>query len=140
MQTKRGGPDHPVEERGDCVPACIASVLGVPLAEIANCHGEGWWERLNAECGKHGYCIAILDMKLWPPDGYWIASLPSLNLGPSAEGKTSYHCVVAKGFELIHDPSIGKRYSNEQWAAAWEAGTVVEGWALMPVDPVELAA
>lgn len=57
-QTKVGGGHVPPEDRGDCVPACIASILGLPITAIVNCHGADWWDRLNAECGRHGYCIA----------------------------------------------------------------------------------
>lgn len=140
MQTKIGGGHAPIEERGDCVPACIASILGKPIAAIANCHGVGWWDRLQTECGKHGYCLAQLDLDLEPPPGYWIATVPSLNLPPEPNGRQAFHVVVARWFEFIHDPSIGKRYDDASWDEAWNNEQIIEGWVLVPVDPVELAA
>src|SRR3954471_21631878 len=56
-QTKRGGGAVPPEERGDCVPASIASILGKPITAIRNTHGEGWWDRLQDECAKHGFAL-----------------------------------------------------------------------------------
>lgn len=137
-QTKVGGGHTTApEDRGDCVPACIASILGLPIDAIANCHGEDWWERLNAECARHGYCIAVLDMKLAPPDGYWIASLPSLNLPVEPDGKQPWHCVVARGYALVHDPSMRRRYDDADWCRAFDADEVAEGWVLAPLDPTE---
>lgn len=137
-QTKRGGGHVPPEERGDCVPACIASILGLPLDAIANTHGDAWWDRLNAEVAKHGYCLAQLDMAMAPPDGYWMPQVPSLNLPAEPDGGIAYHCLVARGYELVHDPSLGKRYDDATWTAAWNEDRIAEGWALVPLDPVAL--
>lgn len=130
----------PPEERGDCVPACIASILGLPLNAIANTHGEGWWDRLQEEVAKHGYCLAQLDVQLEPPPGYWIAAVPSLNLPADPDGKEAWHSVIARGYDLIHDPGLGKRYDKRRWATLWTDGKIAEGWVLVPLDPVELAA
>ncbi len=138
MQTKTGGGHVPPEERGDCVPACITSILGLPLAAIANTHGDNWWDRLNAECAKHGYCLGVLDMKLAPPDGLWIASLPSLNLPADPDGRQAWHSVVARGYDLVHDPSLAKRYDDALWTVAWNEDEIAEGWALVPLDPAEV--
>jgi hypothetical protein len=136
-QTKAGGGHVPPEERGDCVPACIASILRLPIDAIGNTHGDGWWDRLQVEVAKHGYTLAILDMKLSPPPTYWIASLPSLNLPPEPDGKQPWHSVVAHGYDLVHDPSLGKRYDDALWAEAWNADKVAEGWALVPLEARE---
>jgi hypothetical protein len=135
-QTKAGGGHLPPEERGDCVPACVASILGLPITAIANCHGEAWFDRLDAECAKHGYCLAVLDVKLEPPSCYWIATLPSLNLPADPDGKPAWHSVVARGYDLVHDPSLARRYDAEAWALAWERDKIAEGWVLVPRDPV----
>lgn len=130
-QTKSGGGALPPEERGDCVPACISSILGLPITAIANTHGEDWWERLQAECAQHGYSLAVIDINLQWPAGYWIASVPSLNLPPDPDGRQALHCVVARGDTLVHDPSLGILYDD----VAWEDQQVVEGWVLVPLDP-----
>jgi hypothetical protein len=137
QQTKAGGGHVPPEERGDCVPACIASILGQPITAIANTHGEGWWDRLNNEVGKFGYCLANIDLRLEPPACYWIAAVPSLNLPAEPDGKEAWHCVVAHGYEFVHDPALAERYDAALWAEAWNDGKVAEGWVLSPVDPME---
>jgi hypothetical protein len=138
-QTKVGG-GVPEEERGDCVPACITSILGLPLEAMANTHGERWWDRLQEQVGRHGYALAQLDLSLEPPPAYWIAQVPSLNLGPEPNGKPAFHSVVAHGYELIHDPSLRKRYDDAAWTEAWNERTIAEGWALVPRDPACPAA
>lgn len=138
-QTLAGGADAPPDERGDCVRACITSILGLPLDAVDNVHGDGWWDRLRGELHRHGYEIAILDIQAEPPaDAYWIATLPSLNLGPGRDGKPSDHCVVARGYTLIHDPALGRRYDVDEWRRAWEVDKVSDGWALVPLDPAGL--
>ncbi len=139
-QTKLGGGHAPPEERGDCVPACIASILGKPIDAIANTHGENWWDRLQDEVGTHGYCIATIDLKLEPPPGYWIASLPSLNLPAEPDGKQPWHCIVCRGYDFVHDPSLGECYDAASWAEAWNADKVAEGWVLLPLDPARWLA
>ena len=138
-QTILGGGDLPPEKRGDCVRACITSILGLPITAIENCHGDGWWERLRGEVGRHGYDIALVTMQYEPPmDAYWIATLPSLNLGLDPDGKQADHCVVARGYTLIHDPSLGTRYDDASWAQAWNDEKVTEGWVLIPTDPATM--
>jgi hypothetical protein len=135
-QTKAGGREVEPAERGDCVACTITSILGLPLTAIANCHGEGWWDRLQDECAKHGYMLAQLDLKLEPPPGYWIATLPSLNLGPEPDGREAWHSVVAEYDRLVFDPSLGKRYTP----ATFSFDAVVEGWILAPLDPASALA
>ncbi len=138
-QSLVGGGDVPPEERGDCVRACITSILGLPLHAVENCHGEGWWDLLRGECYRHGYDIAVTQTQYEPPqDAYWIATVPSLNLGPDPDGKPAEHCVVARGYTLIHDPSLGRKYDQDAWAKAWNDDQVSEGWVLVPCDPVAL--
>jgi hypothetical protein len=134
MQTKIGGGNLPPEERGDCVPACISSILGLPIDAIGNCHGKGWWDGLQAEVAKYGYCIAVTDVRLDPPRGYWVASVPSLSLPPEPDGRQPWHCVVARGWELIHDPCLQKRYDEATWASIWKDDNLAEGWVLAPLD------
>jgi hypothetical protein len=136
-QTRAGGGALPPEQRGDCVPACIASILGLPIGAIANTHGEGWWDRLQAECGRHGYCLSVIDSTLSPPPCLWVASVPSLNLPADPDGKAAMHVLVVRGYEFVHDPSMGKRYDGAAWVEAWNAERVVEGWVLCPLDPAQ---
>jgi hypothetical protein len=135
-QTLVGGGHVAPEERGDCVRACVTSILGLPIDSIANVVAfEDWWGLLRLEVNRFGFEVAYVDVAFEPPMGYWIATVPSLNLPPEPDGERAMHCVVARGYELIHDPACGKRYDAESWVAAWNAGEVVAGKVLYPIDP-----
>lgn len=127
-QTLRGGPDVPPELRGDCFRACVASILNEPIESLPNPHDDwdaGWFKAMR----KRGLQMVEANIEHWYPDGYWIAGLPSLNL-PGC-----MHAVVMRGGELIHDPSLGKKYTDDE--ALWKAGrgSVYRGWTIGPLDP-----
>lgn len=119
QQTKRGGPDVPPDERGDCLGACLASILGVPLDSVRVGHSDDpdwhWWDAAHAALEPHGYEL----LQAHPPVyawGYWIASVPSKNLGNYPDGSPVLHVLVMRGWEVAHDPCLGDKY---------EAGTHV---------------
>lgn len=63
-QTKKGGGGAPPEERGDCVSACMASILGLAHpGNLTNVHGAAWWERLQADLARFGYAVAMMDIR-----------------------------------------------------------------------------
>lgn len=138
-QTKTGNGHAPPEERGDCFAACIASILGLPLDALPNAHGEGWFHRMDDAVAGFGYSIAVLDDRYKPPRSLWIATVPSLNLPSEPDGSVTLHCVVARGSEFVHDPSVGERYDADSFEAVideeWEESG---GFALVPIDPVAL--
>jgi hypothetical protein len=125
-QTKVGGPDIPPEERGDCFAACIASVLEVPLADVPILIDDDWWENTIAVVARHGHVVfeayrhslqpkgsdplTAEEIGTWIGDAYWIASVPSLNLGSYDDGRPVKHVVVMRGAELVHDPGLRKLY------------------------------
>jgi hypothetical protein len=110
MQTKKGGPDVPPEERGDCWPACLASILEVPITSIAVPHEEeDWWKATRDALKPHGFECFSSRGEVVLQYGYWIGTVPSLNLGTYEEdGSPVLHCVVMKGDRIAHDPSIGE--------------------------------
>lgn len=136
-QTKTGGPDVPPEERGDCLPACLASLLEVGISDVAIPHSDDvhWWDATQAALDPHGYYLVIADVEFWP-GGWWIAAVPSLNL-VKADGTPCNHVVVMRDGALAHDPALNKRY---------EVGTpidklnIIEGYVLVPHEPRSLAA
>lgn len=112
-QTKRGGYDAPPEERGDCWPACLASILELPLDAVAVPHSDDpavhWWDVTREALAPHGVYVAVADVKIYP-DGHWLAIVPSLNL-KDAEGTPLPHVIVMRGGEVAHDPHLGDRYA-----------------------------
>jgi hypothetical protein len=131
-QTKTGGSSASPEERGDCLPACIASLLELDIADVAIPHNDDvhWWDATQAALEPHGFNIVVADAEYWPW-GTWIAAVPSLNL-TKPDGSPENHVVVMRGDELIHDPAMNKRY---------EIGTrltdlkVLEAYVLVPFEP-----
>lgn len=96
---------------GDCMRACITSILNIPNTDkLPNFtektkeghHNAGWpkWYKLLNEMGLD---FRYDEKQIWR-SGYWIASIQSKNY------KGSYHAVVMKGHEIAHDPSTKKRY------------------------------
>jgi hypothetical protein len=131
MQTKRGGPDVPPAERGDCLAACLASILEVPVAETAiDFETERhWWDEAQDAVGKHGYHLVIFDVNRGSPDVYWVATVPSRNL-TDANGKPALHAIVMHDWTVAHDPCLGKRYEvGEPLPGDVEPSA---GWVLVP--------
>jgi len=100
----------------NCFAACIASILEVHSDEIPCLHsygnyGDEWFRQWNADLlEKFGITIieiaenAILEGVWFFTAGYWIASVPSLNL----IGKN--HCIVMFDDKVVFDPSPKKNY------------------------------
>ncbi len=89
---------------GDCLRACITSLLGIPnsndLPNTGTNEGLVAWYQLLLDAG--------IDMQFRFEDcwqtGYWIASVKSKNY----EG--GFHAIVMDGAKVYHDPSPKRRY------------------------------
>lgn len=92
---------------GNCVSACVASYLGVPLHVIphfvelgdrdAEGYGLGWWWALVGFMAAHGLCpVELDDADAAAPGEIVFAS------GPSPRGVE--HQVLYRDGELWHDP------------------------------------
>jgi len=93
-QTKFG------ERSGNCLSACLASLLEIPLEDIPDFgwHSD-WYEKFTDFMKK--FNLQPLDVDLenggdWRPDGYYIVN------GHSQRG--IMHSVIYKGDTLVHDP------------------------------------
>ena len=102
---------------GNCLQACVASLLELTLADVPNFmeigdpdHDSEWWFAFHRFVLESGYVLdgcffaedAIARKK--GIDGYFIGSVKSVNF----EGCT--HAVIFKGLELAFDPSPGKKF------------------------------
>lgn len=87
---------------GNCLAACIASILEVELAEVPNfCEGATthWLDRLAewlAPRGLYPLCFTLTGGD-WRPQGLHILA------GKSPRGDW-LHAVVARGRDVVHDP------------------------------------
>ena len=88
-------------EKGNCLAACVASILEIPLEDVPNFVGEtSWFSALRKFVLIHGYHLFELSPNY---------SLPvyHLMIGPgprSRDGKQIHHSVVGKEGSIIHDP------------------------------------
>lgn len=99
---------HSEAEAGDCLSACIATVLDIPLDDVpvfvASPH---WFAELNEWMDNRGLALVFLqfDDGTWP----WIPpdNLPLIVGGPSPRGPWG-HAVVGiwrgAAMEVLHDP------------------------------------
>jgi hypothetical protein len=95
-QTKLIYPD------GNCFPACIASILEIPLDDVPCFHGENWLERYNEWLKDKNLClinVLYLNAEGQPnvPPGYSILAADS----PRGD---YLHAVVCLNGEVVFDP------------------------------------
>lgn len=90
MQTKFG-------PHGNCLMACIASILEVPMDPDFEM-GDNWWQRcwdFSESLGQRIACISATAEGI-APSGYTIAT---------GDGPRGYlHCVVVQDGRIVHDP------------------------------------
>lgn len=110
---------------GDCLAACIATILGIPLAEIPNVCAESagpqstWLERLNAWLRSRGWVAVLVE----GGPGPWADGLPLIVTGPSPRGLL--HATVWRGGEMVHDPHPSRAGISEP----------LDTLLLVPVNP-----
>lgn len=95
--------------QGNCLNACIASILERPLREVANIlpNGEGcWFSQWNAWLAEQGYKL-VYSKPGSPPKGYSLATLYTERVYPEGHRKAGAniaHMCVAFNGRIIHDP------------------------------------
>lgn len=129
-QTRFGYPE------GNCVVACVASILEVALDELPDLHdvyheeGRNWWKALRAGVRRHGWEAMYLgetyldgvDPRELAPQGYAVAGGDSPREETVDEdGENAGHAVVALDGELVHDPHPSDDF----------LGGPVEDWILL---------
>lgn len=104
------------KNEGNCVAACIASILEMPIEDVPNfakLYNFEWAEHLEEWLGGRGYLmISFLFEQGWQLDRTWISHghyVMMSGLSPRAEdGSNMRHAVVGltngRGIELAHDP------------------------------------
>jgi hypothetical protein len=91
--------DASTGSRGNCVQACVASILGLSLADIPNFADakDGPSQHLALESWMSDRGIELLLMPgNYVPDAFY------LGIGPGPRG--CYHMVVMRDGSLAHDP------------------------------------
>ena len=105
-QTRFGGSQHPSSEQGNCVQAAIASLLNIPLDEafdavaayaVEEAGGPHWFHALEQWARERG-------MRVWWEE-YALAGVMGLADVNSIDLPGDRHVVVARGLDIVHDPS-----------------------------------
>jgi hypothetical protein len=113
-----------VRQEGDCLAACLAAILEVPLDEVPSVSDDriGAWRSWLQERGWDMMMISGTTAEVWKPAGLWIA------IQQRDEFDTP-HAVVWEADKVVHDPAFGAHREN------WEDVEVVTGLVLVPLDP-----
>lgn len=116
-QTLFGGKDDPVEVRGNCFPACIASILGISLNDVPHFYQlyheldmQDQWQKIVQWCHLQGH--GIMCWEEVHMNAFMHASLKGCLVivsGESPRFKGGMHAVVGRlngvgGYDLVHDP------------------------------------
>lgn len=116
-QTLFGNIEAAPEERGNCFPACVASILGIPLAAVPHFYGPDGPSNDGAECWEK--VLDWLQARGWTAFGWewplhegWHRALSGAVVivsGASPRFANSQHAVVGQldgrgGWRLVHDP------------------------------------
>lgn len=122
-QTLFGGPDATPSEAGNCMSACFATLLEMPLADVphfASIEEAGeWWFAMIRWAAELGYGVVQC---LAPVPG-----AVGMMSGKSPRGDFQ-HLVVARGDEVIHDPHPSRDGLD---------GNGVEWWYLVSLESLE---
>lgn len=84
-------------QNGDCMAACIASLLELDLDQVPNPHTANWWDAWQAWLKQRGLYLVEASIGDWTPPGYAIL------VGTSPRGDWQHACIVLNG-EIVHDP------------------------------------
>jgi len=107
MQTRFGYPE------GDCLMACIASILEVRLDSCPDLYTEAhlkkkhWFNIVRAFCLGHGFLAVHYDQggkDRIIPEGYHVGQGPSPRDLVDEDGQPVGHSIVTLDGEMVHDP------------------------------------
>lgn len=128
--------DEAKGERGDCLAACLASLLELDLGSVPHFAGMGerWHLELTAWLGARGWLLGSAWHTISEDDrtrldgysqGYWLAGVTSLRT--RSDGSNISHLVVMLDGEIAWDPHPAR--------GAGHLGFDGTGWLLRPYDP-----
>lgn len=99
------------EQRGNCWPSCLASIMEKSLAEVPGFFGEDWWSRSQAWVESQGWEISFFPLEFtdWQnkfdetiePNEFYIVG------GKSPRGDFR-HVVIYQNGKMVHDPHFSQ--------------------------------
>jgi hypothetical protein len=114
-----------LKHKGNCLTACVASILDVPISSLPEfCVDGEWFERLESFCRENGFFLLYWrhseSVPIFCSSAYVILLL-------SLQGEEDLHCVVAKTCVDSKDPVTDEEIECGA-ALAEDAGGVRWGW------------
>lgn len=103
---------------GNCMQACIASLLNLPMSVVPHFHVDGcdaptFWERVETFVTRQGFVLMY---------GHAYDCMV-IHSGPTLRG--TKHCVIGLGDKVVHDPHESNLGLKE----------ITHTFYLVPVDP-----
>ena len=97
---------------GNCFNACVASILELPLREVAQIHPKAarYWSAWDDWFGSQGLVFMLHGLGKTPPKGWSIAYGEGYRVYPDDHdlaGLPINHACVAFDGEVLHDPFPG---------------------------------
>ncbi|WP_158810444.1 hypothetical protein [Beijerinckia sp. L45] len=88
--------------RGNCMAACLASILEVPLKQVLDTASDAvrddWYGNIQTWLGDRGFRLVVIE-----PTDPRLAGSYSIGVGPSPRGAFN-HTVVCKSGVMVFDP------------------------------------
>lgn len=83
-------------EVGNCLPACIASLLELSIDDVPCFLSGDWYDQYDDWLETRDIALVMRPVHLAPKDDFYILA----GMSPRGRG----HVVIAKDGEIIHDP------------------------------------
>lgn len=102
---------NPPDTYGDCVRACVASVLEMPAADVPHFYsdgdGEAAFDRMRVWLADRGRIPAYFPLHHETLDGVlWAMKMyPDVEYLLFCSNGAGDHCVIGRNDEIIHDPA-----------------------------------
>jgi len=106
MQTMFGGPGS--KDEGNCFPACLASLLEIPLEDVPHFHKKYDDDDAHIHIVKwllsHGRIYVAFDAEMFDKHCGPIMDTGSYYIAGGDGGRGFNHCAIYQRRKLIHDP------------------------------------
>jgi hypothetical protein len=113
--------------KGNCVAACIASILELPIDRMPNFHGGGWYHAWADWLAPANLTLTELSIEHGAPRGFSI-------LAADSPRNPVLHAVVVSGRDVVWDPHPRRDMGIGEGRMRWLVH------ALDPRLPVDLSA
>lgn len=112
------------ETTGNCMAACVASIMELPIACVPNfAAAERWWDEFENWLAERGYGVVVQH-----GEGGWFMSpgLFAIASGKSPRGEWAHCVVVDSACCVVHDPNP---------SGGGLDGVAAEVWYIVPFVP-----